>query len=49
MMRFQVICIDWTPPDNVVDEFDSKEVAQDFAERMDGLALRCIVVEKKDD
>lgn len=44
MSRFEVIAWDWSEP-NVIATFADRDAAEEFAEQMDGLALRCYVRE----
>lgn len=41
--KWFVIAIDWSQP-NVISEWDDEQKAKDAADRLDGLALRCIAV-----
>jgi len=42
--EWEVVCYDWTPPDNIVEIFDGEDAeqrARSYAEMLDGAALRC--------
>jgi hypothetical protein len=43
MSRWAVVAVDWEAP-NVIEWFDVEAEAKDFADRMDGLALRSVAV-----
>jgi hypothetical protein len=42
---YEVIALDWQKPNDVVASFEDRGSADRYAERMDGLALRCYVRE----
>ena len=44
MSTYEVIAWDWSEP-NVIATFEDRDAAEEFADRMDGLALRCYVRE----
>ena len=41
-MSYEVVAHDWAEP-NVIATFDTEDAARRWADRMDGLALRCYV------
>ena len=48
-MTWVVVAVDWTPPDNIISEWENEADARTHADMLDGLALRCIARERRAD